>query len=91
MTQEDMETWLVGVRERRSRLYKVARATLHHARNSGDHGLAATLEKKSERLHRAMEKVDAELNKAEKLINEVVALRLQSGVTVAEIQRELAA
>jgi hypothetical protein len=92
MTQDDLESLIISIRERRSRVAK-SRSTAHHrARASGVLSLRPKLEKLALRLDRILTKLDTDLARAEKLVREVTAMRLELGdATPSELAAELRA
>jgi hypothetical protein len=92
MTQDDLESLIISIRERRNRVAK-SRSTAHHrARASGVLSLRPKLEKLALRLDRILTKLDTDLARAEKLVREVTAMRLELGdATPSELADELRA
>jgi hypothetical protein len=92
MSQDDLESLIISIRERRNRVTK-ARGTAHHrARASGVLSLRPKLEKLALRLDRILTKLDTDLARAEKLVREVTAMRLELGdATPSELANELRA
>jgi hypothetical protein len=78
MTQDDLESLIISIRERRSRVIKARSVAHHRARASGVLSLRPKLEK--------------DLARAEKLVREVTAMRLELGdATPSELAAELRA
>jgi hypothetical protein len=90
MTQDQLESLIISIRERRNRVAK-SRSTAHHrARASGVLSLRPKLEKLALRLDRILTKLDTDLARAEKLVREVTAMRLELGdATPSELADEL--
>jgi hypothetical protein len=90
MTQDQLESLIISIRERRNRVAK-SRSTAHHrARASGVLSLRPKLEKLALRLDRILTKLDTDLARAEKLVREVTAMRLELGdATPSELAEEL--
>jgi hypothetical protein len=90
MTQDQLESLIISIRERRNRVAK-SRSTAHHrARASGVLSLRPKLEKLALRLDRILTKLDTDLARAEKLVREVTAMRLELGdATPGELADEL--
>jgi hypothetical protein len=91
MTQDDLEALISTIRERRNRVIKARSVAHHRSRATGVLSLRPKLEKLASRLDRVLAKLDIDLTKAEKLVNEVVALRLELGdATPQQLSDELA-
>jgi UPF0288 family protein (methanogenesis marker protein 3) len=92
MSQSELESLISTIRERRNRVIK-ARSTIHHrSRASGVLSLRPKLEKLALRLDKIITKLDSDLARAEKLVREVTALRLELGdATPGELASELRA
>jgi hypothetical protein len=92
MTQDDLESLIISIRERRSRVIKARSVAHHRARASGVLSLRPKLEKLALRLDRILTKLDTDLARAEKLVREVTAMRLELGdATPGELADELRA
>jgi hypothetical protein len=92
MSQSDLESLISTIRERRSRVVKARSVAHHRARASGVLSLRPKLEKLATRLDRILTKLDTDLAKAEKLVREVTAMRLELGdATPGELADELRA
>jgi UPF0288 family protein (methanogenesis marker protein 3) len=92
MSQSDLEALISTIRERRNRVIQ-GRSTAHHrSRASSVLSLRPKLEKLALRLDRVITKLDADIAKAEKLVREVTAMRLELGdATPSELAEELRA
>jgi hypothetical protein len=92
MTQDDLESLISTIRERRNRVIKARSVAHHRSRNSGVLSLRPKLEKLALRLDRILTKLDSDLARAEKLVREVTAMRLELGdATPSELAEELRA
>jgi hypothetical protein len=92
MTQDDLESLIISIRERRNRVIKARSVAHHRARASGVLSLRPKLEKLTLRLDRILTKLDTDLARAEKLVREVTAMRLELGdATPSELAAELRA
>jgi hypothetical protein len=92
MSQSELESLISTIRERRNRVI-TSRSTAHHrARNSGVLSLRPKLEKLALRLDKAIVKLDAQLQRCEGMVSQVVAMRLELGdATPSELASELRA
>jgi hypothetical protein len=92
MSQSQLEDLIISIRERRSRAIKARSVAHHRARASGVLSLRPKLEKLATRLDRILTKLDTDLARAEKLVREVTAMRLELGdATPGELAEELRA
>jgi hypothetical protein len=92
MSQSDLESLISTIRERRNRVVKARSVAHHRARASGVLSLRPKLEKLALRLDKIINKLDADLARAEKLVREVTAMRLELGdATPGELADELRA
>jgi hypothetical protein len=90
MSDDALIELLEGIRHRRSRIVVVARKTKQAIGRSQDIMLIAHLTKKSKQLDKALEVLDKSITKAESLISEVIALRIQlADATPDELAREI--
>lgn len=90
MSEDALLQMLEGIRARRSRVVVVARKTKQAIGKSQDVMLIAHLTKKSKALEKAIAAIDKSLEKAEGLISEVIALRIQlADATPDELAREI--
>jgi hypothetical protein len=90
MSQSQLEDLIISIRERRSRVIKARSVAHHRARASGVLALRPKLEKLATRLDRILTKLDTDLARAEKLVREVTAMRLELGdATPGELASEL--
>jgi hypothetical protein len=91
MSQSELEALISNIRERRNRVVK-ARSTAHHrSRNTKSPDLGAKLAKLALRLDKSVTDLNTRLDKAERLVREVAALRLELGdVTPQQLSDELA-
>lgn len=92
MTQDELESLISTIRERRNRVIKARSVAHHRARASGVLSLRPKLEKLAKRLDRVLTKLDVDIARAEKLVREVTAMRLELGdATPSELADELRA
>jgi hypothetical protein len=92
MSQQELEDHLLSLRERRNRVAKIARGVHTRSRNVSSGDLAVKLQRYATKLDKQLAKLDALLTTAERLVNEVVGLRIQTGdVTPDELAEEIAA
>jgi CRP-like cAMP-binding protein len=92
MTQDDLEALISTIRERRNRVIKARSVAHHRARATGVLSLRPKLEKLALRLDKIINKLDADLARAERLVREVTAMRLELGdATPSELAEELRA
>lgn len=91
MTQADLEALILTIRERRNSVTRHRTVAHHRARNTQSVDLGAKLAKLATRLDKSIADINTRLAKAEKLVNEVLALRLEHGdVTPQQLSDELA-
>jgi hypothetical protein len=92
MSQSQLDSLISTIRERRNRVIAARSVAHHRSRNSGVLSLRPKLEKLATRLDRILTKLDADLARAEKLVREVTAMRLELGdATPGELADELRA
>jgi hypothetical protein len=92
MTQDDLESLISTIRERRNRVIKARSVAHHRSRATGVLSLRPKLEKLALRLDKIINKLDADLARAERLVREVTAMRLELGdATPSELANELRA
>jgi hypothetical protein len=92
MSQSDLESLIISIRERRSRVVKARSVAHHRSRASGVLALRPKLEKLAIRLDRALVKLDLQLARCEGMVREVTAMRLELGdATPSELAEELRA
>jgi hypothetical protein len=92
MSQSELDSLISTIRERRSRVIKSRSVAHHRSRASGVLSLRPKLEKLALRLDKIINKLDADLARAEKLVREVTAMRLELGdATPSELAEELRA
>jgi hypothetical protein len=92
MSESQLDALIISIRERRSRVIQARSVAHHRSRNSGVLSLRPKLEKLALRLDRVLTKLDSDLAKAEKLVREVTAMRLELGdATPGELADELRA
>jgi CRP-like cAMP-binding protein len=92
MTQDDLEALISTIRERRNRVIKARSVAHHRSRATGVLSLRPKLEKLALRLDKIINKLDADLARAERLVREVTAMRLELGdATPSELAEELRA
>jgi hypothetical protein len=90
MTQDDLESLISTIRERRNRVIKARSAAHHRSRNTKSPDLGAKLTKLALRLDKSVADLGTRLDKAERLVREVAALRLEYGdVTPQQLSDEL--
>jgi hypothetical protein len=92
MSQSELDSLISTIRERRSRVIKSRSVAHHRSRNSGVLSLRPKLEKLALRLDKAIVKLDAQLQRCEGMVSQVVAMRLELGdATPGELTDELRA
>jgi hypothetical protein len=79
MSESQLDALIISIRERRSRVIQARSIAHHRSRNSGVLSLRPKLEKLASRLDRAILKLDAQLQRCEGMVNQVVAMRLELG------------
>lgn len=90
MSQDDLESLIISIRERRNRVVKNRSVAHHRSRATKSVDLGAKLTKLALRLDKAISDLDTRLDKAERLVREVAALRLEYGdATPQELSDEL--
>jgi uncharacterized FlgJ-related protein len=90
LSQADLEHLIHTIRERRDRVTRHRSIAHHRARNSSNATLGARLAKVATRLDKALIKLEADIAKCERMVSEVVTLRLEYGdATPAELAEEL--
>jgi seryl-tRNA synthetase len=90
MSQSDLESLISTIRERRNRVITSRSLAHHRARNTKSVDLGAKLTKLAARLDKAISDLNTRLDKAERLVREVTALRLELGdATPSELAEEL--
>jgi seryl-tRNA synthetase len=92
MSQSDLESLISTIRERRNRVITSRSLAHNRSRNTKSPDLGAKLTKLATRLDKIINKLDADLARAEKLVREVTAMRLELGdATPSELAEELRA
>jgi hypothetical protein len=90
MSQSQLEDLISTIRERRSRVIKNRSVAHNRSRNTKSVDLGAKLTKLALRLDKAIIDLDTRLSKAERLVAEVLALRLEYGdATPQQLSDEL--
>ena len=79
MSHQELEEWVSAIRLRRSRVVIVVRKTKTAIAKSSDAAFILVLTRKCKQLDKLAEKLTAQLEKAETLVNEIVSIRLQLG------------
>jgi hypothetical protein len=92
MSESQLDALIISIRERRSRVIQARSVAHHRSRNSGVLSLRPKLEKLALRLDKAIVKLDAQLQRCEGMVSQVVAMRLELGdATPSELASELRA
>jgi hypothetical protein len=92
MTQDQLDSLISTIRERRNRVIAARSVAHHRARNTKSPDLGAKLTKLAARLDKSVADLNTRLDKAERLVREVTAMRLELGdATPGELADELRA
>jgi hypothetical protein len=90
MSQSQLEDLILTIRERRSRVIKNRSVAHHRSRATKSVDLGAKLTKLARRLDKTITDLNTRLDKAERLVGEVIALRLEYGdATPQQLSDEL--
>lgn len=90
LSQSQLESLILGIRQRRDRVAKLRSIAHHRSRNTDDGIMALRLAKMAQRLDRALIKLDTDITRAEALAMQVIAIRLEHGdATVDSAATEL--
>lgn len=86
MSQEDIEAHLAALRKRRETAMRVLRRATDRRNNLPSRAkLHADLDRKIIMLTKRLKSVDDALDKAQKVVSEIVALRLEAGDDISSI------
>jgi hypothetical protein len=90
MSQSQLDSLISTIRERRNRVIKNRSLAHNRSRNTKSPDLGAKLAKLATRLDKSVADLNTRLDKAERLVSEMVALRLELGdATPSELASEL--
>jgi hypothetical protein len=90
MSESQLDALIISIRERRSRVIQGRSSAHHRSRATKSVDLGAKLTKLALRLDKSVADLNTRLDKAERLVREVAALRLEYGdVTPQQLSDEL--